>query len=609
MFGPGNPVYCSRQIVRARRIAGMSYKMLYWSCVLLVLFPVMAFLSCTPSPVHNKSVPVLSIQCQPADWDPYTGRFHLNSSYQGTSAPVNASTLYVTVNGTPVTSQLTIDTDAASGTMTGLNVCDGVNVFATIQDNSGALTSASCSLPALVINYPANGSTINDPLPGISMVYDPRTTNTGFTVTMDTVAMTSLCSSGVSTGTVCQQPMGEYITPPGTHSISVHRCFAGGAPCCDKSSSFTFVPPVPQVSILSPSGYIGSGSAGVSLLFSDTTNLLGLDTGTYTVLLDGNNVTGSLATLTTSTLTGFPSTPTSFTAQGSVGIGSQPTHSLQASVTNLFYSTTGTAVQTFSLDTTPPSLQFLQPVSGSTSGGTAGTVLPYFIYPSATIPYEVTYSDTQSGVNPSSFAITASGAPGTVSATGISATGTVPVTLPVSSGSDGSGTYTMTAQVSDNVGNTGFANSVITLSLANIGIGGAVVSPATTFTVPINTFIDPSHAYGLGSYDIAVSFNQSVVSFVSVAGSLSGYPGVLYAPEFYASPNYYQTVSGIDINASTSAGGGFTAPVGLFNLANLTFYAVSAGTTTLTITVNAFRDTTGAALPANRVQSGTVTVQ
>lgn len=576
---------------------------------IVVVFILLTNVSCTYKSPENKSIPFMSINCQAADWNPYTGTFQLTIAYKGTSSPVNSSTLNVSVNGKTVTQQLTINTDIATGTITGLNTCDGVNVFATIADNSGTITSASCSLPALEINYPANGSTINDPLPAISIAYDPRTTGTGFTVGMDTDTMTSLCSSSITTGTVCQKPIGEYITPPGTHSIYAYRCFSGGSPCCDKTSTFTFVPPVPEVSILSPSGYVGTGSAGANVLFSDTTNKLGLNTGTEAVYLDGNNVTGVLSTATTGTLPGFPSTPTSFTAQGSITVSSQSSHTLQASVSNLFYNTTGTASRTFSVDTTPPSITFVQPISGSTSGGTSGTALPYFIYPSATIPYKVTYSDTQSGVNPSSFGIQSNGMQGTASATSISATGTLPVILPFVSGSNGTSTYTISAQVADNVGNIGYANSVITLSLANIGIDSAVVSPSATFTVPINAFIDPSHGYGLGSYDITIAFNQNVLTFVADSGSVTGYPGVSYAPEFSASPNYYSTSTGIDINASTSAGGGFTAPVGLFNVANLTFYAASAGTTTLTITVNSFRDTTGSVLPAGRVQNGTVTVQ
>ena len=559
--------------------------------------------------VHNKSIPVMSIDCQASDWDPYSGTFQLSISYKGTSSPVNASTLNVMVNGIPVTSQLTVDNDSATGTITGLKTCDGVNVFATIADNAGTLTSASCSLPALAINYPANGTAIDDPLPAISIAYDYRTTGTGFTVSMDTGTITSLCSSTVSTGTVCQKPMGQYITPPGTHSISVYRCFNQGGPCCDKTSVFTFVPPVPSVSILSPSGYIGPAGANANVLFSDTTNKLGLDPNTINILVNGSSVTGSFTTAVNSTLPGFSSTPTSLSARGGVSPGTVINNTLEASVTNLFYGVTGFASQKFTVDSTPPLLSMAQPVSGSTSGGSSGTALPYFIYPQAVIPYEVTYSDTQSGVNTSSFGITANGVAGTVDATSISATGSLPVTLPLTGGSNGTGVYTITAQVSDNVGNIGHGNSVISLSLADIGIDSATVSAGTQVIVPVNVFIDPSHAYGLGSYDIYLNFNQSILNFVSVGGSASGYPGVSYASEFANFPNYYSTSSGIDINSVTTAGGGFAAPVGLFNIANLTFYAASPGTTTLTIIVNSLNDTTGAAVPSNRVQSGTVIVQ
>ncbi len=582
----------------------INFKKIKLIAVLLIMLPITLLLSCTNNnTVHNKTLPILSIDCQASDWDPYNGTFNLKISYKGTSAPVNTSTLDVVVNTNTVTSSLTINTDSATGTITGLNTCDGVNVFATIKDNAGTLTSASCSLPALAINYPANGTTIQDPLPAISIAYDYRTTGTGFTVSMDNKNITPLCSSGMSTGTVCQEPMGQYITPSGSHTINSYRCFANSGPCCNATSAFTFQPPVPSVTILSPSGYIGSANADVSVLFSDTTNELGLNPNTYNILTDGNNVTGSFTTTVNSTLSGFLSTPTSFTAQGNILLSSQTTHTIQASVTDLFYSTTGTASQTFSLDTTPPSLTIAQPVSGSASGGN----LPYYLYPNVTLPYQADYSDSQSGVNPSSFGINANGVAGTVAATGVSATGTLSATLPVSSGSNGTGTYTVNAQVSDNVGNTAATSSVITLSLANIGIGSATVTAGTQFIVPINVFIDPSHAYGLGSYDIFINFNQSILNFVSVSGSGSGYPGVAYTPEFANAPNYYSTSSGIDINSTNQLTSEYY-PLGLFNIANLTFYAASPGTTTLTIIVTSMHDTKGAAVPSGRVQSGTVTV-
>lgn len=575
------------------------------SFIVSIIIPVILILSCTKNTVHNKTLPNMSIDCQASDWNPYTGTFSLKISYTGTSSPVNSSTLNVRVNNITVTTLLTIDTDSATGTITGLNTCDGVQVFATIKDDAGTLTSASCTLPALAINYPADGTTIDDPLPAITIAYDYRTTGNGFTVSMDTNDITSLCSSGISTATVCQKPMGQYITPPGTHAISAHRCFIDSGPCCDKTSTFTFVPPVPSVDILSPSGYIGSTNANVSVLFSDTTDKLGLNPNTYNILVDGSNVSSQFSSAFNGTLPGFPSTPTSFTVQGNIAIGSQNTHLIQASVTNLFYNTTVSASQAFSIDTTPPSLSIAQPVSGSTSGGS----LPYYLYPSVNLSYIVNYSDTQSGVNPSSFSINVNGAAGTVNTTTTSATGIVPVILPVSSGSNGTGTYTITAQVSDNAGNTGSTNSVINLSLANIGIGSAVVNTNTNFTVPVNVFIDPSSPYGLGSYNITIIFNQSVLNFVSVSGSLSGYPGVAYTPEFYIQPNSYPTSSGITINSTTSAGGSSASPVGLFNIANLTFYAAFPGITSMTIIVTSLNNTTGAAVPSGRVQSGTVTVQ
>ncbi len=585
----------------------IDFKKIDLIAVFLIMLPVTLLLSCTNNTTHNKTLPIISIECQASDWNPYAGTFNLKISYKGTSSPVNTSTLDVVVNNSDVTSLLTIDTDIATGTVTGLSTCDGVNVFATIKDETGTLTSASCSLPALAIAYPVNNSTISDPLPSVSVIYATYTTDAEFSVTMDSKDITGDCITGTTLAT-CQIPFGQYITP-GTHSISSHRCFATGGPCCDKSSTFTFVPPVPSVNILKPSGYISSTTANIDVLFSDTTNKLGLDQNGYNISLNGSNVTGQFITTVNSTLSnyGYSNTPTSFMAVGSIGTGSIiNNNTITASVTNLFYGITGTASKSFSVDTTPPFISIAEPVSGSTSGSS----LPYYIYPNVTIPYAVMYSDTQSGVNQSSFKININGIAGAAAATGVSATGTLSATLPVSSGSNGSGMYTIAAQVSDNVGNTATTSSVITLSLANIGIDSATATAGTQFVVPINVFIDPSHAYGLGSYNISINFNQNIINFVSVSGSASGYPGVAYTPEFAYFPNYYATSSGIDINSTNQSGSGYYPnPVGLFNIANLTFYAASPGTTALTITVNSLYDTTGTAVPSSRVQSGTVTVQ
>ncbi len=569
-------------------------------------------LSCAQSKqAQSRTLPNIAIDCNESDWDPYAGTFHVNITYHGTSSPIDTSTLNVIVNNNNVTSALTITADSAAGVITGLsNTCDGVNVFVTIKDKAGTLASASCNVPALAINYPANNSVIDDPLPAVAVVYATYTTNTGFSVSMDGTDITGICTTG-NTSATCQIPFGQYITPPGMHSISTHRCFAGGGPCCDKSSAFTFSPPVPSVNILNPSsGYISSTTADISVLFSDTTNKLGLDPNTYNILVNGSNVTGSFTTTVYSTLSGYgyPSTPTSFTARGSVPLGVVINNTIQASVTNLFYGITGTASKDFTVDSTPPLLTIAQPVSGSASGPN----LPYFIYQNISLPYEADYSDSGSGVNISSFKINVNGAAGTVNATDVSATGALPVTLPVNSGSSGTGTFTINAQVSDNAGNIASANSVITLSLANIGIGSASVSAGTLFTIPVNVFIDPANIYGLGSYSIYVSFNSNIISFQSASGSSSSLAsqGVAYSPQFVNMPFVTDLALGEDnIYSSTTAGGGFQSPVGLFNIANLTFYAFSSGTTDLTITVILLQDTTGSSLPQSNVQSGTVTVQ
>ncbi|MGB9736564.1 MAG: hypothetical protein ACPL1H_10100, partial [bacterium] len=54
---------------------------------------------------------------------------------------------------------------------------------------------------------------------------------------MDSSNITGYCLTG-STSATCEKPIGQYITPPGTHSIDIHRCFSNNGPCCSVSSSF-----------------------------------------------------------------------------------------------------------------------------------------------------------------------------------------------------------------------------------------------------------------------------------------------------------------------------------------------------------------------------------
>jgi hypothetical protein len=148
------------------------------------------------------------------------------------------------------------------------------------------------------------------------------------------------------------------------------------------------------------------------------------------------------------------------------------------------------------------------------------------------------------------------------------------------------------------------ANASIVLS-----IGSETVGPGGTATVDLDISGLTPGTTALGTYDINVGFNPSVVNFSSVS--------------------YGDPVSGDELNlegfgtVTTTAPGTGTvelfelsldSPFALissqassFTLATLTFNALTSGSSSLTLSVNAFGDQNGNSLtPA--LQNGTVTV-
>jgi len=218
----------------------------------------------------------------------------------------------------------------------------------------------------------------------------------------------------------------------------------------------------------------------------------------------------------------------------------------------------------------------------------------------------ISYSDALSGIDIASIGVSLTGS-GTVSfsAGPSGATGNLFLSIPTTAGSDGSGNFIVQASIKDKAGNQAQAGSSITLTLAHLGAGNATVASGSYFSIPINVYLDPSWSYGLGSYDIQVSFTSSTISYNSVSGSDPANPA--YAYEFGLTPSnigfpYPEIVS------SNSQGSGATSPKGLLNIANLRFQALSPGSTTVILTIIYLRDSMGDPIPSLRIQSGIVTV-
>jgi len=542
--------------------------------------------------------PVISIECDETKWNPSAGSFQLTITYSDEKG-LDINSLVVTLNGVDVKASLSIGGEGASGSVTGIPACSGVYVAASIKNIGGLSSSAYCDLDALKIASPQTGTTISQPLPSFIISHDSRTDSATFSVIYDGADISSRCA-GSLTSTTCV--LGSYITPTGTHGFQAARCFSGGGPCCSVSSRFDFKPPVPKVTIRSPKRFNATLSVPIDLFYDDTSRVLGLSSTTAT--LDGPSIVPSLGYIVSSTVLGYPESPTSFTATGvSSPLTEGSGHFLTASATDPIYSQTGSASLSFTVDVTSPLISISSPQDGMTSG--QGGV-PYYIVEDITLPLNIFYSDTLSGIDLASIGVSLTGS-GTVSfsAGPSGATGNLLLGIPTTVGSDGSGNFIVQASIKDMAGNQALAGSSITLTLAHLGAGSKTVTSGSYFSIPINVYLDPSWSYGLGSYDIQVSFTSSTISYISVSGSDPANPA--YAYEFGLTPSnigfpYPEIVS------SNSQGSGAASPKGLLNIANLRFQALSPGSTTVILTIIYLRDSMGDPIPASRIQNGIVTV-
>jgi len=366
------------------------------------------------------------------------------------------------------------------------------------------------------------------------------------------------------------------------------------------SSQFIFEPPVPQVTIRSPKKYIATLNVPVDLFYDDTSRVLGLSSTTATL----DSIPLTLAYTVSSTVPGFSQSPTSFTATGNYIFTEGANRLLSASATDRIYSQTGSTSLSFTVDVTNPSIGISQPPNGMTTCDIGGP--PYCVVRDVTLPLSISYSDALSGIDQTSLMVSLTGS-GTVSVSAgpSSATGSLLLSIPTSSESDGSGNFIVQASIKDMAGNLAQANFSVTLTLSHLGAGSKTIAQGSTFSILINVYLDPSSTYGLGSYDIQLSYNSSIISFVSASGSDPANPA--YAPEFSAPPQnigagFPQLVS------SNSLGSNAATPKGLINIANVRFNALNTGTTQVSLSIVYLRDSTGVSIPASRIQSGSITV-
>jgi len=234
----------------------------------------------------------------------------------------------------------------------------------------------------------------------------------------------------------------------GSHSFTVQVAdLLGNAGSA--TSPFTVDTGAPVVSSVQPSGTISSDSATIAAYYSDSVS--GVDNASVSLTLDGNPLSGCVVTASSASCEVY-------------GLAGGP-HTIGGSVADLAGNVTPISGGfTVSItDTTPPAITNLQP---------AGTIN------TAAATLSADYSDSGSGIDTGSVAVTLDGSP--VSGCMVSATS---VSCPVSGLADGS--HAFTVSVSDNDANSALAGGSFTVdtvspTVDSISPTGFVTSSAAT---------------------------------------------------------------------------------------------------------------------------------
>lgn len=451
---------------------------------------------------EDHTPPVLTIIDPAANSAINTPQAHLDIHYQdlpGTGEPsasgVNVNTLQVLLDGVDRTSLFTKRSDEATADLpASLALSAGPHtIAASIQDNAGNTAHATSNFqvdltaPTLQILQPVSGSYLRTTTPQIQLAYsDNVAVNTGsLHVTVNGVDVSSQFSR---TATGASATLSTPLAQGGNDIVATISDTAGNQTTV--STVFNVDTTPPTITIVHPAAGSLHGSATVefSIQFSDDQ---AIDPGSLVLTMDGNPLAA------TTTLT---------SASGSTTLA-DGNHTLVASIKDKA-GNQASASSTFSVDTALPDIHIIQPAPGA-------------ILKNPTPVIQVQYSDP--AINTTSLKITVDGndvtSLFTVTTTG--ASGTLQTALT-------DGAHTITAQIANQVGNTGQTSSSILIDtikpqitiLAPVGAVKTLSPSASAQYSDSGSGIDPTsvHVFIDGT-DVTTSF---AVGGGDAAGVLAG---------------------------------------------------------------------------------------
>ncbi|AWM40013.1 FG-GAP repeat protein [Gemmata obscuriglobus] len=462
-------------------------------------------------------------------------------------ASVGAVSGNITVSSTNATTQNV----AVTGTV---NAADSTAPTATVTTPAPSITAATggTSTVTITVTYADAGSEVNTSTFGT----DDITVTNGATVTG------FLAAGNVVTYTITAPAATWAASTQGTYTIAL---VAGavtdlaGNPVAANPSLGTFAvdTTVPTAAVTTPAPAITAASGGTSTVaitvtYADTGS--GVDTSTFgtddITVTNGATVTGFLAAgnVVTYTITA-PAATWSASAQGTYTIAL-----VAGAVTDLAGNPVAAnpSLGTFAVDTTVPTAAVTTPAPAITAA-TGGT---------NTVTVTVTYADTGSGVDTSTFGTGDITVTNGATVTGFSAAGNVvtyTITAPAATWSaSAQGTYTIAlvaGAVTDLAGNPVAANpSLGTFTVDTTVPTAAVTTPAPSITAAFGgtntvtvtvTYADTGSgvdAATFGTGDITVTNGATVTGF-SAAGNVVTYTITAPAATWSASAQGTYTIA------------------------------------------------------------------
>jgi len=442
---------------------------------------------------------------------------HLDIRYQDlvgagetVASGVNTTTLQVMLDGVDRTSLFTRRADEATADLPpSLALAPGVHtITASIQDNAENLGQASeqfqvnTAAPVLQILQPAAGSYLNSTTPQIVLAYSSALgLNLASLKVTDNGADITAAFNKTATGASGTAPP---LSQGGNTIVASISDQAGNQTTTSLVFNVDTTPPV--INIVHPATGSNHGSSSVEYLvqYSDDQ---AIDPSTLVVTVDGS----PLAV-----------TPALTSVSGTVTLSDGASHVITASIKDKAGNPATTASSTFSVDTSLPNVHIIQPATSA-------------ILNNPTPPFQVTYSETASGVNTGTFKATVDG----TDVTGLFIVGAASASATLQSPlADGS--HTFFAQIASTVGNTGHDTNQVLIDTVKPQV--TIVSPPgiVNTTTPgalvqysdSGSGIDPTSVHiTLDGVDVTGSFG---VSSSSATGTLGAGSGLSEGPHQFA---------------------------------------------------------------------------